>query len=314
MPYSALYQGYIFRTTTMSLKPSTTSTTTVLVSLRGTPHRRHHVALVRPSMLLGCSMRNSRYHHTHCLAPPLNWNACYYLPRHVGDVACQASSRAAELDWKQRKQLRSSAVPFYQQNLSYGRFAYQDASASEESDAELGSSQRQMGGSTLDNIDEWRWKLTMLLRNKDEQELVSRERKDRRDFDHLSALASRMGLYSRQYSRVVVFSKIPQPNYRPDLDDKRPQREVVLPFGLHREVDAHLKAYLSEKPMSQGNVSDSSLSRSNSSRSITNDGGHYEQQEPLIQNTDAMEKILQRKSLQLRNRQRHWQVIFPFLL
>ncbi|TQD90674.1 hypothetical protein C1H46_023821 [Malus baccata] len=307
MPYSALYQGYIFRTTTMSLKPSTTSTTTVLVSHRGAPHRRHHVALVRPSMLLGCSMRNSRYHHTHCLAPPLNWNACYYLPRHVGDVACQASSRAAELDWKQRKQLRSSAVPFYQQNLSYGRFAYQDASASEESDAELGSSQRQMGGSTLDNIDEWRWKLTMLLRNKDEQELVSRERKDRRDFDHLSALASRMGLYSRQYSRVVVFSKIPQPNYRPDLDDKRPQREVVLPFGLHREVDAHLKAYLSQKPMSQGNVSDFSLSRSNSSRSITNDGGHYEQQEPLIPNTDAMEKILQRKSLQLRNRQRHWQ-------
>ena len=35
----------------------------------------------------------------------------------------------------------------------------------------------------------------MLLRNKDEQELVSRERKDRRDFDHLSAVASRMGLY-----------------------------------------------------------------------------------------------------------------------
>jgi ATP-dependent RNA helicase DHX36 len=31
---------------------------------------------------------------------------------------------------------------------------------------------------------------------------------------------------SRQYSRVVVFSKVPLPNYRSDLDDKRPQREV----------------------------------------------------------------------------------------
>lgn len=51
------------------------------------------------------------------------------------------------------------------------------------------------GPSTLENIEEWRWKLTMLLRNKDKQEVVSREKKDRRDFDHLSALASRMGLY-----------------------------------------------------------------------------------------------------------------------
>lgn len=35
----------------------------------------------------------------------------------------------------------------------------------------------------------------MFLRNKDEQEVVSRERKDRRDFEHLSELANRMGLY-----------------------------------------------------------------------------------------------------------------------
>ena len=51
------------------------------------------------------------------------------------------------------------------------------------------------GASTLDNIEEWKWKLTMLVRNKDEQEVVSTERKDRRDFDHLSILATRMGLY-----------------------------------------------------------------------------------------------------------------------
>lgn len=50
-------------------------------------------------------------------------------------------------------------------------------------------------GATLENIDEWRWKLTMLVRNKDEQEVVSRERKDRRDFDHLAELARGMGLY-----------------------------------------------------------------------------------------------------------------------
>lgn len=61
--------------------------------------------------------------------------------------------------------------------------------------------------------------------------------------------------------------------------------------------------------MKTGNLSEFSFSRSSSSGSIVNDGGPYEQEEPSIQNSDAMEKILLRKSLQLRNRQQHWQVI-----
>ncbi|KAF7819932.1 DExH-box ATP-dependent RNA helicase DExH3 [Senna tora] len=162
------------------------------------------------------------------------------------------------------------------------------------------------GGSSLENIDEWRWKLTMLLRNKDEQEVVSREKKDRRDFDHLSALATRMGLYSRQYSKVVVFSKEPLPNYRSDLDDKRPQREVILPFGVHREVDSHLIAHLSKKSTSLGGFSDKSLHRS-SSASILVDDGVFEEPQPLVQNSVVAEKIHRRKSLQLRNQQQDWQ-------
>lgn len=43
----------------------------------------------------------------------------------------------------------------------------------------------------------------MLLRNKDEREVVSREKKDRRDFEHLSTLATRMGLY-RYFKLGVV--------------------------------------------------------------------------------------------------------------
>lgn len=35
----------------------------------------------------------------------------------------------------------------------------------------------------------------MFLRNKDEQEVVSNEKKDRRDFLQLETLATRMGLY-----------------------------------------------------------------------------------------------------------------------
>lgn len=46
-----------------------------------------------------------------------------------------------------------------------------------------------------DNIEEWNRKLSMLLRDKEKLELVSREKKDRRDFEQLAVLASRMGLY-----------------------------------------------------------------------------------------------------------------------
>lgn len=34
-----------------------------------------------------------------------------------------------------------------------------------------------------------------LIRDKDKQELVSREKKDRRDFEQIAALASQMGLH-----------------------------------------------------------------------------------------------------------------------
>jgi ATP-dependent RNA helicase DHX36 len=35
----------------------------------------------------------------------------------------------------------------------------------------------------------------MLMRNKDEQEILSKEKKDRRDYEQIAAIASRMGLY-----------------------------------------------------------------------------------------------------------------------
>ena len=48
----------------------------------------------------------------------------------------------------------------------------------------------------------------MLLRNKDEQEVVSREKKDRRDFEQLSALATRMGLY--RYLNLIIAYNFPR--------------------------------------------------------------------------------------------------------
>lgn len=85
-------------------------------------------------------------------------------------------------------------------------------------------------------------------------------------------------------------------------------KQVILPLGLQREVDAHLKAYLSQKSMRVGSFSDNSLSRSSSAGSVATDEGLYEQQEPLKQISVAMEKILRQRSLQLRNKQQEWQV------
>ncbi|XVF53845.1 hypothetical protein PTKIN_Ptkin05aG0131500 [Pterospermum kingtungense] len=280
--YSAIFQGYL-RTTAMSLGPNS-------LKLNCTPK-----SFLKPSFFSFLSRTQS----------PASFRCLHLRHRRVtcsNSGAAASSSRTLTLDW------RSISLPYLQrqQSSNYGRYAYQDVS-SDDSDHEFGSPPSQMGASTLDNIDEWRWKLTMLLRNKDEQEVVSRERKDRRDFEQLSALATRMGLYCCQYAKVVVFSKLPLPNYRSDLDDKRPQREVILPFGLHRDVDLHLKACLSHKAMGYGSCSDKPLSRLSNGGRIAADEVSIEHKDPFAQNSVVMERILQRRSLQLCNKQQEWQ-------
>ncbi|CAL9749959.1 DExH-box ATP-dependent RNA helicase DExH3-like [Musa acuminata AAA Group] len=196
---------------------------------------------------------------------------------------------------------------FHQQSSHYARYAYDDYS-DDESDRDVealpGSNK---GASSLDNVDEWKWKLSMLLRSETEQEIVSRERKDRRDYEHLAALAERMGLCSRQYAKVVVFSKVPLPNYRPDLDDRRPQREVSIPVGLQREVDDILGEYIARKRTNRESFPSIGFSRSSSTDSFATDEGFFEQQDLQTSTSVVMEKILRRRSLQLRNQQQTWQ-------
>ncbi|KAL0425353.1 UNVERIFIED_CONTAM: DExH-box ATP-dependent RNA helicase DExH3 [Sesamum radiatum] len=160
----------------------------------------------------------------------------------------------------------------YQQSFGYGRFAY----------------------------DEVEVEVDHALPRKDEQEVVSREKKDRRDFEQLSALATRMGLYSRQYEKVVVFSKVPLPNYRSDLDSKRPQRR------LQRMVDSHLRAHFSRKAVNKDSFARDAFSTSNAGQSLLIDEGFDEQEEPSTQSVIA-ERILRRRSLHMRNKQLDWQ-------
>uniref|UniRef100_A0A0D9ZD54 RNA helicase n=1 Tax=Oryza glumipatula TaxID=40148 RepID=A0A0D9ZD54_9ORYZ len=156
--------------------------------------------------------------------------------------------------------------------------------------------------SSVANIDEWRWKLSMLQRNAEEQEIISRDRRDRRDYDQIANLAKRMGLYSEMYGKVIVASKVPLPNYRPDLDDKRPQREVVIPLSLQRRVEGlvqeHLDRALLPDKCGTGNGSEMAEKAEN----VNLD----EQQDSLLDRS-VMEKILQRKSIRMRNFQRSWQ-------
>ncbi|KAK9116204.1 hypothetical protein Sjap_015151 [Stephania japonica] len=235
-------------------------------------------------------------------------------PRSLIAAAASSGTRSVELE-RRRSQggtglslgRRNGPFPsFLQQNLPYGRFAFDDFSE-DESDRDAAAPSQQKGTSTLDNVDEWKWKLTMLMRNKDEQELMSREKKDRRDFDQLAALASRMGLHSRQYSRVVVFSKVPLPNYRPDLDDKRPQREVIIGSALQRSVDALLQEYLHRRPLRSGRFLDSSSTKSNINDGHASDERLFEVADPPQPTNVVMEKIYRRKSLQLRDKQQSWQ-------
>uniref|UniRef100_F6GY84 DExH-box ATP-dependent RNA helicase DExH3 n=1 Tax=Vitis vinifera TaxID=29760 RepID=F6GY84_VITVI len=161
--------------------------------------------------------------------------------------------------------------------------------------------------SSVANIDEWKWKLSLLSRNEQDQEIVSRDKKDRRDYEQISNLANRMGLYSEIYGKVMVVSKVPLPNYRPDLDDKRPQREVVIPLSLQRRVEGLLQEHLDRMLLSSGKVSDCS--------DDANGNGGFEDVNPednpdSLLDGSVMEKVLQRRSLRMRNMQRAWQLSF----
>ncbi|XP_024962086.1 DExH-box ATP-dependent RNA helicase DExH3 isoform X4 [Cynara cardunculus var. scolymus] len=156
--------------------------------------------------------------------------------------------------------------------------------------------------SSVANIDEWKWKLSMLLNSGTDQEIVTRDKRDKRDFEQISNLAKRMGLYCEMYGKVVVASKVPLPNYRPDLDDKRPQREVVIPLSLQRRVEGLLQEHLDRMQLYSGDVA-SSKSETSHQAELVNNGGHPDS----LVDGSLMEKVLQRRSLQMRNMQRAWE-------
>lgn len=149
-------------------------------------------------------------------------------------------------------------------------------------------------------------------------------------------------LDSSMYGKVVVASKVPLPNYRPDLDDKRPQREVttyltsykffeymylldsrlfhgiaskilvslyvqvVVPLSLQRRVEGLLQEHCDRVQLSSGKASEIS----NNAKSIDQvKDVNMDESEDSYLDGSVMEKVLQRRSLRMRNMQRAWQVI-----
>ncbi|CAJ1977459.1 unnamed protein product [Sphenostylis stenocarpa] len=191
---------------------------------------------------------------------------------------------------------------------AHSRFvsAYDDTVSEEGSDREF-EPPSVTNASLNDNTDEWKRKFTVLLNDKSKHELISREKKDRRDFERIAVLASRMGLYSHVYAKVVVFSKVPLPNYRYDLDDRKPQREVTLSITTFTRVNAYFEEYRSQKSRMSRSCSDLSSARSSSNGSIGMDEGLFNHPEPLASSKAVMEKIVWQRSLQMRDQQQVWQ-------
>ncbi|KAJ6810675.1 DExH-box ATP-dependent RNA helicase DExH3 isoform X1 [Iris pallida] len=161
--------------------------------------------------------------------------------------------------------------------------------------------ENQKPSSLVANIDSWRWRLSLLLRNNEEQEIISRDKRDRRDYEQISSLAKKMGLYSMNYGNAVVASKVPLQNYRPDLDDKRPQREVVIPLSLQRRAEGLLQEHLDRLQLKCDKDSNS-LDDDVNVADVKAD----ENQDSFVDKS-VMEKILQRRSTRMRNLQRTWQ-------
>ncbi|RZC78951.1 hypothetical protein C5167_003174 [Papaver somniferum] len=156
--------------------------------------------------------------------------------------------------------------------------------------------------STIANIDDWKWKLSMLLRSEEDKEIISRDKRDRRDYEQISNLAKRMGLYCELYEKVVAASKVPLPNYRPDLDERRPQREVVIPLSLQRRVEGLLQEHLDRVQLNFGKIGDNSID------SVVSPTENVNPDDPdSFLDGSVMEKVLQRRSSKMRDFQRGWQ-------
>lgn len=81
--------------------------------------------------------------------------------------------------------------------------------------------------------------------------------------------------------------------------------QVMIPLSLQRRVEGLLQEHL-DRVLLASNIANDELGRSSSSKDVE-DVDVDENQDSLV-DSSVMEKILQRKSIRMRNLQRTWQV------
>lgn len=186
-------------------------------------------------------------------------------------------------------------------------------SVQSDSDDEYESSD---SGDMFVDVDRWRSRLNRFV-GSDHEELISRDAKDVKEFDKLGPLLKIFGLHGHLYSKTLVISKVPLPNYRPDLDSRRPQRQVVISASVKERVESLLRKYFMQKkdyPDSEDLLDDSSSLSSVSSQnggavgrqsgSVADErtGKHLARVEELVN-----EERRNRRSIRMRNRQTSWE-------
>ncbi|KAL0406692.1 UNVERIFIED_CONTAM: DExH-box ATP-dependent RNA helicase DExH3 [Sesamum latifolium] len=165
------------------------------------------------------------------------------------------------------RQLQSQKLTYYSVVVRRGFSGYAvEQFSDDEYDCDY---ENHPASSSVANIDEWKWKLSIEI-----------------------------------YGKVVVTSKVPLPNYRPDLDDKRPQREVVIPLSLQRRVEGLLQEHLDRTIVNSDEVGDT-LDKMKNVNQLEN--VETAEHADSFLDGSVMEKVLQRRSLRMRNMQRAWQ-------
>ncbi|KAF9593834.1 hypothetical protein IFM89_025619, partial [Coptis chinensis] len=92
----------------------------------------------------------------------------------------------------------------------------------------------QKGSSSVANIDEWKWKLSLLSSSEQDQEIISRYKRDRRDYEQISNLVKRMGLY-RQKRRRFLERPLKEVSTGNTVGGEEDQLSVCLVVNMKRD-------------------------------------------------------------------------------
>ncbi|CAI5532993.1 unnamed protein product, partial [Closterium sp. Naga37s-1] len=85
--------------------------------------------------------------------------------------------------------------------------------------------------------EEWQQQLALFAGDSGRREMVLTGKESRRYEQDIKRIAAQFRLHSRMYNKSLVLSKDPLPHYRPELDSRRPQRQLSFPPEVLEAID-----------------------------------------------------------------------------